>query len=167
MDRLNTDNNRQARFRVPLIFEKSKKGRKSNFLPPLQEELSQFLTVGSDKLERGKLTRKSRLELPELSELEVIRHYTRLSQMNFGVNSGFYPLGSCTMKYNPVVNEILTSQPSVTEVHPDQPESTVQGYLEMYYHVQKWMGEILGLPAVSLQPAAGAQGELSRRPSPC
>ncbi|MHA1166713.1 MAG: aminomethyl-transferring glycine dehydrogenase subunit GcvPB [Candidatus Hodarchaeales archaeon] len=157
----NSGNNRQARFNVPLIFEESKKGRKGNYLPPLPEELSKYLEKGREKLELGKLTRKSPLELPELSELEVIRHYTRLSQMNFGVNNGFYPLGSCTMKYNPVVNEILTSLPNTTEIHPNQPESTVQGYLEMYYHVQEWIGEILGLPAVSLQPAAGAHGEFA------
>ncbi|MFW9995431.1 MAG: aminomethyl-transferring glycine dehydrogenase subunit GcvPB [Candidatus Odinarchaeota archaeon] len=152
---------RQASFNEPLIFEKSKKGRSGNFLPPAGGNLAEHVKRAREKLWTSGLLREKPLDLPEISELEVLRHFTRLAQMNFGINSGFYPLGSCTMKYNPVVNELLTSLPAVTDVHPDQPESTVQGYLHIYYHVQEWIGAIMGLPAVSLQPAAGAHGEFA------
>ncbi|MBI3286997.1 MAG: aminomethyl-transferring glycine dehydrogenase subunit GcvPB, partial [Chloroflexi bacterium] len=101
------------------------------------------------------------LELPEVSERDVVRHYTRLSQLNFAVDTAFYPLGSCTMKYNPKVNEVVARLPGFAQIHPYQDPATVQGALQLMYELQQYLGEIAGLPAVSLQPAAGAQGELS------
>ena len=99
--------------------------------------------------------------LPELSQLDAVRHYLRLSQRNFGVDSGFYPLGSCTMKYNPKVSEEAARLPGFGDTHPLQDPATVQGNLALMHSLQAWLGEIGGFPAVSLQPAAGAHGELS------
>ena len=99
--------------------------------------------------------------LPELAEPEIVRHFTNLSTLNMSVDTHFYPLGSCTMKYNPKRNERLASLPGIADLHPYQPESTIQGMLELLYELQQMLAEIAGLPAVSLQPAAGAQGELT------
>jgi len=99
--------------------------------------------------------------LPEVSQLDVVRHYLRLSQRNFGVDSGFYPLGSCTMKYNPKVDERIAGWPGFTQTHPLQDEAEVQGNLALMYALQRCLAEIGGFAAVSLQPAAGAQGELT------
>jgi glycine dehydrogenase subunit 2 len=99
--------------------------------------------------------------LPELAEPEIVRHFTNLSTLNMSVDTHFYPLGSCTMKYNPKRNERLASLSGMLDVHPYQPESTIQGMLELLYELQEILAEIAGLPAVSLQPAAGAQGELA------
>ena len=99
--------------------------------------------------------------LPELSEPDVVRHYVNLSQLNMSVDTHFYPLGSCTMKYNPKRNERLASLPGLADLHPYQPESSVQGMLELLYDCQTFLAEISGLPGVSLQPAAGAHGELT------
>jgi glycine dehydrogenase subunit 2 len=96
---------------------------------------------------------------PELSELEIARHYTRLSQMNFGIDTSAYPLGSCTMKYNPKVSEVLARRAGAADVHPYQPESTVQGSLEVLYRLENLLAKITGMREVSLQPAAGAHGE--------
>jgi glycine dehydrogenase subunit 2 len=101
------------------------------------------------------------LALPELSEMDVIRHFTRLSQLNHGVDTGFYPLGSCTMKYNPKINEVTARLPGFAHIHPLQPIETVQGALGLMYETQEWLQEISGFEAVSLQPAAGAHGELT------
>jgi glycine dehydrogenase subunit 2 len=101
------------------------------------------------------------LPLPELSEAEVVRHFTRLSQLNFSVDTGFYPLGSCTMKYNPKMHEEVARYAGFAQVHPWQDESTVQGALQLMYELQEYLAEITGLPAVSLQPVAGAHGELT------
>jgi glycine dehydrogenase subunit 2 len=98
--------------------------------------------------------------LPELSEVEVVRHFTRLSQMNYGVDLGFYPLGSCTMKYNPKINDLLAGATGISELHPNQDEDTVQGILEILYTLSRWLAEITGTAEVSLQPSAGAHGEL-------
>ena len=100
-------------------------------------------------------------ELPELSELDVVRHYTRLSQWNFGLDSGMYPLGSCTMKYNPKTNERQANLPGFTGAHPLLPEKLAQGTLKILYEMEGFLREITGMDAVSLQPAAGAQGELT------
>ncbi|NLY70980.1 MAG: aminomethyl-transferring glycine dehydrogenase subunit GcvPB, partial [Clostridiales bacterium] len=100
-------------------------------------------------------------ELPEVSELDAVRHYTKLSQRNHGVDSGFYPLGSCTMKYNPKVNEAIARFDGFINCHPYQPESMVQGNLEVMYTLDKLLSEISGMDQVSLQPAAGAHGELA------
>ncbi len=101
------------------------------------------------------------LPLPELYEVDVVRHFTRLSQLNYGIDIGFYPLGSCTMKYNPKINEDVARLPGFAFVHPFQPEETVQGSLAVMYELQEWLKEIGGFSAITLQPAAGAQGELT------
>jgi len=106
-----------------------------------------------------KMRRKEAVRWPELSELEVVRHYTRLSQMNFGIDTATYPLGSCTMKYNPKVSELLARRECATDVHPYQPESTVQGSLEILWRLERILARVTGLPEISLQPAAGAHGE--------
>src|SRR5215475_14075044 len=99
--------------------------------------------------------------LPELSQLDVVRHYVALSQRNFGVDSGFYPLGSCTMKFNPKVNEAVARIPGFCDTHPLQPQETVQGNLALMFELQRWLAEIGGFAGVSLQPCAGAHGELT------
>jgi glycine dehydrogenase subunit 2 len=104
---------------------------------------------------------REELPLPEVGELEVVRHFTRLSQLNFSINTGFYPLGSCTMKYNPVINEETARLPGFTKTHPLQPMETVQGNLMLMYLLQDMLKEIGGFAGVTLQPAAGAQGELT------
>ena len=108
-----------------------------------------------------RLRRQTPLRWPELSELDVLRHYTRLSQMNFGIETSTYPLGSCTMKYNPRVGEVLARRRHATELHPDQPEETAQGALEILWRLEQLLAKVTGLPEVSLQPAAGAHGEYS------
>ncbi|HLE45985.1 MAG TPA: aminomethyl-transferring glycine dehydrogenase subunit GcvPB [Thermoplasmata archaeon] len=105
--------------------------------------------------------RRDRLALPNLPEHEVVRHYTRLSQMNFGIDTGFYPLGSCTMKFNPKFAEELARLPEVARIHPDQDPATVQGALRILYELQETLAKISGMDAVTLQPAAGAQGEFT------
>ncbi len=105
------------------------------------------------------LARKSTALLPELSELDVVRHFTRLSQLNYSIDGGMYPLGSCTMKYNPRINEITGSHPLFARLHPQSPESTVQGAMELMWNLEKHLKEISGFARVTLIPAAGAQGE--------
>ena len=114
----------------------------------------------ADALLPKHMRRTGKIGLPELSEVEVNRHFLRLSEMNYGVDSGFYPLGSCTMKYNPKINEALASLPSLSMAHPYQDESTVQGILEFLFRLERWLSEITGTYEVCLQPAAGAHGEL-------
>jgi glycine dehydrogenase subunit 2 len=106
-----------------------------------------------------RLRRKEGLAWPELAELQVLRHYTRLSQMNFGIETVPYALGSCTMKYNPRVSELLARRPGAALLHPDQPAATVQGALEILWRLERLLAKVTGLPEVSLQPAAGAHGE--------
>ncbi|MGQ9675772.1 MAG: aminomethyl-transferring glycine dehydrogenase subunit GcvPB [Chloroflexota bacterium] len=139
----------------PTIFEMSRPGRSTVSLPPIEVPAA---NVG-DLLPGIEL--RSDLNLPEVSELDVVRHFTRLSQLNYCVDTNFYPLGSCTMKYNPKVSEAVVNHPGFVHIHPYQPESTVQGALHVMYTVQALLAEISGMDAVSLQPAAGAQGELS------
>ncbi|MFQ6129218.1 MAG: aminomethyl-transferring glycine dehydrogenase subunit GcvPB [Candidatus Hadarchaeaceae archaeon] len=139
----------QARWVEPLIFELSKPGRVGWTLP---EKPRECINVPKKLL-------REKLELPELSELEVVRHYTRLSQMNYGVDSGFYPLGSCTMKYNPKVCEELAALETARCIHPYQAEETVQGALELIYRLEHFLTEIAGVARVSLQTSAGAHGE--------
>ncbi|HTP53450.1 MAG TPA: aminomethyl-transferring glycine dehydrogenase subunit GcvPB [Thermoplasmata archaeon] len=103
--------------------------------------------------------RKQAFLWPELSEPEVVRHYTRLSQMNFGIDTSAYPLGSCTMKFNPKVSEVLARRPGAASIHPYQPEATVQGALELTWRLERLLSKVTGLPEVSLQPSAGAHGE--------
>ncbi len=139
-----------------LIFELSKPGRRSYNLPddPLKEmKISDYMDES--------MLRTDELDFPEVSELDIIRHYTLLSKKNYSVDSGFYPLGSCTMKYNPKINEEVAQDAKFARLHPLQPESTVQGALEVMYHVQEYINEISGMDATTLQPAAGAHGELT------
>src|SRR5205085_4898691 len=99
--------------------------------------------------------------LPELAEIDVVRHYLNLSSRNMSVDTNFYPLGSCTMKYNPKRNERLAALPGIAMCHPYQPDATLQGMLELLWQTQRMLAAIAGLDAVSLQPAAGAHGELT------
>lgn len=138
-----------------LIFEVSRPGRQGYELPADR--------YGVDGLKEipASLLRETRPELPEVSELDAVRHYTNLSTKNFGVDTGFYPLGSCTMKYNPKINEELASMPSFAGLHPLQSAETVQGALELYYNLQNMLAEIAGLSEFTLNPYAGAHGELT------
>lgn len=139
-----------------LIFEMSRPGRKAYALPKCdvpEEQMSQM--IPQDYL------RTVSPELPEVSELDAVRHFTQLSQRNHGVDSGFYPLGSCTMKYNPKVNEAVSRMDGFTKIHPYQPEETVQGSLELMYRMGRMLAEITGMERVTLQPAAGAHGEMT------
>ncbi len=148
----------QARWKEALVFEHGHEGRRGYVVPRVEDSVRQ--RVGDvQALLPPKMRRKSPPELPELSEVEVVRHFTRLSQMNYGVDLGLYPLGSCTMKYNPKINDLLASSPTLTQLHPYQDEKTVQGVLEVLYTLGKWLAEITGTHEVSLQPAAGAHGE--------
>jgi glycine dehydrogenase subunit 2 len=144
---------RQANWDEPLIYELSsdKKRRQGIIIP--EENIDVKINIPE------KIKRKNDLEIPELSELEVVRHFVRLSQQNFGVDLGMMPLGSCTMKYNPKVEE-LTSR-VVENYHPLQDEDAVQGVLEMMYEMQKWLAEMTGMDECSLQIPAGAAGELA------
>lgn len=137
-----------------LIFELSRKGRKGYSLPACG------WTASVDELPDG-LRRSSAPELPEVSEPDVVRHYTNLSQMNFGVDSGFYPLGSCTMKYNPKINEEIAAMPEFAGLHPLQPASTVQGVLRLYKELSEALSAITGMAEFTLNPFAGAHGELT------
>jgi glycine dehydrogenase subunit 2 len=101
------------------------------------------------------------LDLPELSELDVVRHYTALSKRSFGVDDGFYPLGSCTMKYNPKINEAMASLPGFANFHPWQAEEYSQGVLELIYKTKEYLSEVTGFPGLTLQPVAGSHGELT------
>jgi len=138
----------------PLVFEISKQGRKAYSLPTCDVHVS-------DELIDKKYQRESSPDLPEVSELDAVRHFTQLSQRNHGVDSGFYPLGSCTMKYNPKINEVVSRFDGFAKVHPLQSEDTVQGALKVLYDMDKMLSEIVGMDQFSLQPAAGAHGELS------
>ena len=138
-----------------LIFELSKKGRKGYSLPQDYDR-----THTTAELPAA-LRRKEAARLPECDELTVVRHYTNLSHNNFGVNDGFYPLGSCTMKYNPVINEEIASMKAFAGLHPLQPAVTCQGALEVYYNLQESLAELAGLKEFTLNPCAGAHGELT------
>jgi len=139
-----------------LIFEISKEGRKAYSLPACDVPE----TTLSDMIPNDFLSSEE-VNLPEVSEIEVVRHYTKLSQLNYGLDSGFYPLGSCTMKYNPKINEDAAALPGFTSIHPYQPESTVQGALGMMHELSDMLSEIAGMADTTLQPAAGAHGELA------
>jgi glycine dehydrogenase subunit 2 len=139
-----------------LLFELSESGRRAQRLPacdvperPLSELLPESAVADAPPA------------LPELSEPQVVRHFANLSQLNMSVDTHFYPLGSCTMKYNPKRNERVARMPGFADVHPYQPEETLQGFLQVLYELQEYLQEISGLPACSLQPAAGAHGELT------
>ena len=135
----------------PLLWEKGKKGRTGYSLP--RKDVASFPL---DEAIVGET-----LDLPDLSEVDVVRHYTRLSQWNFAVDTGMYPLGSCTMKYNPKINEKLAGLPGFGNAHPLLHEDLSQGALKLMFELERYLAEITGLDAVTLQPAAGAQGELT------
>lgn len=139
-----------------LIFEISREGRKAYSLPKCDVD-----TLPVDELIPEGFLSSTPTNMPEVSEVDIVRHYTNLSTKNYGVDTGFYPLGSCTMKYNPKINEVVASYDGFTCIHPLQPEETVQGALEIMYELRKALEEITGMFAVSLQPAAGAHGELT------
>ncbi len=135
---------RQALYETHLLIEEHAKDREIED-NPLPESIA----------------RKEAPRIPDVPEHEVVRHYLRLSQMNYGVDTGFYPLGSCTMKYNPKYSEALCRERDALDLHPYQPEDTVQGTLRIMYELQEMLAEIGGMDSVSLQPAAGAQGEFT------
>ena len=137
-----------------LIFELSKAGRKGYSLPqnPYQHTTSELPAA---------LCRQQEAQLPECDEMTVVRHYTNLSHNNFGVNDGFYPLGSCTMKYNPIINEEIAAMKMFTGLHPLQPAETCQHALELYFRLQESLAELTGLSEFTLNPCAGAHGELT------
>ena len=138
-----------------LIFEKGAAGRYGYSLPD-----NGFKGFKLKQISK-KYMRQSELDLPEVTEGEVIRHFTNLSQLNFGVDSGSYPLGSCTMKYNPKINEYIARLDCFTKMHPYQPIETIQGSLELMYNLEIALCNIFGMDAFSLQPAAGAHGEFT------
>ncbi len=135
----------------PLIYELGSAGRRGVQFPEPDVPLSEL----------PKKHLRPDLPLPEVGELEALRHFTRLSQLNYSILTGFYPLGSCTMKYNPAINEEIARIPGFAHVHPLQPIEMVQGSLAIMYHLQEWLKEITGFAGCTLQPAAGAQGELT------
>jgi glycine dehydrogenase subunit 2 len=138
------------------IFEKSKSGRGTSYLPA---------RAADEKPAEAYLPKEALREkppgLPEVSEFEVVRHFTELSRRNFSIDGNFYPLGSCTMKYNPRINEKVAALPGFAKIHPLQPAETVQGVLEVMWSLERMLSEISGMDACTLQPAAGAQGELT------
>jgi glycine dehydrogenase subunit 2 len=139
-----------------LIFEKGAPGRRAATLPELdvpEHPVSDLIPTD--------LLRDEPAPLPEVSEVELVRHYTHLSQRNFGVDTGFYPLGSCTMKYNPKINEDMAALPGFARVHPLEHESMTQGALQLVYELEQYLAEIAGMRRVTLQPAAGAHGEIT------
>ena len=140
----------------PLIFERSVPGRRSYRLTACEASARAV-----QELIPEEHLRHEPPPLPEVDELGVVRHFTRLSQRNFSVDTQFYPLGSCTMKYNPKLNDRIASWSRFAQMHPLQPESTVQGLLRLLYELEQSLCQITGMAAFTLQPAAGAQGELT------
>jgi glycine dehydrogenase subunit 2 len=137
---------------VKLIFEQSQAGRRASSLPRIDLPTPEV---------PPELRRERPPRLPEIAEPELVRHFTSLSTRNFGIDTGFYPLGSCTMKHNPRVNERVVNLPGFRDLHPLQEAEAAQGALELMWRLQEALVEVAGLPAVSLQPAAGSQGELT------
>ena len=127
---------RQADWNEPVIFILGRKGRRGHVLPKVEEKVKR--AIGDvNMLIPENMRRRSLLKLPELSEVEVVRHFTHLSEINYGVDSGLYPLGSCTMKYNPKINELLANLPTLNRLHPYQNESTVQSILKILYRLER------------------------------
>src|SRR6185503_7763248 len=142
-------------FREPSIFERGSPGRSGASLGQLDvpevDPTSHF----------GEIARKAPADLPEVSEPEAFRHFLRLSQWNFCIDSQLYPLGSCTMKYNPKINEWAARIPAFLRLHPQTPDELAQGTLQVMWQLQQMLCEVSGMDACSLQPSAGAQGELT------
>src|SRR4029079_18364441 len=140
-----------------LIFERSQTGRIGYRLPPLDVDEQQIdALVPKDFIRRDDLT-----VVPEVSEVDVIRHFVRMSTWNYSIDLGMYPLGSCTMKYNSRLNERVARIPGFANLHPLAEERDAQGALQVIYELQQHLAEITGLPGISLQPAAGAHGEMT------
>ena len=139
-----------------LIYEKSQTNRRAATLPAFGVPEKELAKVLPDEF-----IRKTAPQLPEVSELEAMRHFVKLSQLNHNIEKGFYPLGSCTMKYNPKINDAMAALDGFRELHPYQPEGQIQGALQLIYELQGMISAIVGLPAVTLQPAAGAHGEMT------
>ncbi|HEY8873129.1 MAG TPA: aminomethyl-transferring glycine dehydrogenase subunit GcvPB, partial [Stellaceae bacterium] len=142
--------NRGLQIEEPLLFEQDSPGHCGVDLPeppPFRARL-------------GELERRLPIGLPGLSEPQIVRHFTRLSQKNYAIDSGLYPLGSCTMKHNPRLNEKLARLPGFADLHPLQPQASVQGAFELIDTLAHWLKTLTGMPALALSPAAGAQGEL-------
>ncbi len=139
----------------PIIFEESVKGRTGVSVPKCDVPYFPIEAL------LGKENLRDNLLLPEVSELQTVRHFTNLSRRNYGIDNGFYPLGSCTMKYNPRVNETVAALPGFTDTHPLQPECLSQGALQLLHEVSSYLKAITGFDDISLQPAAGAQGEMT------
>src|SRR3569623_959646 len=142
--------NRGLMREEPLIFEQGMGGRTAVDLPEVPKH--------KDRL--GGLRRQNPIGLPGLSEPQVVQHYTRLSQKNYAIDMGVYPLGSCTMKHNPRINEKIARLPGIGDLHPLQPVSTVQGALALIDALAHWLKTLTGMPAVAMSPAAGAHGEM-------
>ena len=141
---------------IPLIFERSTPGKRAVTFPK-----PDVPTVDPATLIPAEFLRSAPAELPEVSEIEAVRHFTQLSRRNHGVDVDFYPLGSCTMKYNPKVNEVVARLPGIGLTHPQQPAETVQGNLKLLYEMEQWLCEVTGMDRMTFQPAAGAHGELT------
>ena len=139
-------------FRRRLLMDRSAPGRVGATLPPMDVPMQE---APSPELLRDDL------EMPEVSEGELVRYFSQISQFNFSIDHNFYPLGSCTMKYNPKLNDEVAGLPGFAEIHPLQPESTVQGALKLMYHLQEMLAEVTGLAGTALCPKAGAEGELA------
>ena len=140
---------------TPLIFTQSKKNREGFKLPKIK-----FDEIKLNNFIPKKYLRNNNPKLPELTEFQVVRHFTNISVKNHHVDKDFYPLGSCTMKYNPKINDYIASLPGFSLVHPNQPVESVQGALKLYYELEEMLSEITGFEAISLQPSAGSQGEM-------
>jgi glycine dehydrogenase subunit 2 len=143
-------------FNEPLIFEQGSPGRVGYSLPA-----SDVPEKKASRLIPERLLRDDIPGFPEVSEVDVVRHFTRMSQWNYGIDLGFYPLGSCTMKYNPRLNEEMARLPGLARAHPYQPEALSQGALQLLFELEQYLAEICGMDRVSLQPSAGAHGELT------
>jgi glycine dehydrogenase subunit 2 len=139
----------------PLLVERSRKGRKGYSISGYEGAASSASSIP------GELIRGDIQGLPECDEVTVVRHFTRLSQWNYGVDTGLYPLGSCTMKYNPKLNEVAARNASLVSLHPYTPESRAQGALALIWHLERSLAELSGFEKITLQPAAGAHGELA------
>ncbi|HID41145.1 MAG TPA: glycine dehydrogenase subunit 2, partial [Pyrodictium sp.] len=153
---------RQARWGEPLVYELGDPNN-SGFVRPYSHEdaeLERILDVTPEEM-LGRMFRDSIPNIPGLSEVEVVRHFTRLSQMSYGVDVGPVPLGSCTVKYNPKIGEEIARDPRIRHLHPYQDPETVQGLLEMLYLLERWLAELTGMDRCSLQTPAGAAGELA------
>ena len=137
---------------IKTIFEKSQEGQKAYSLPKSDQEFERFFPPEEFK-------RKKPLDLPEISELDLMRHFSELARRNMGIDTNFYPLGSCTMKLNPRINELCAAMPGFTRTHPFAPATMVQGNLQIIHELIELLCQICGMSAGSLLPNAGAQGE--------